>query len=117
MRQSIMLLPVFSIVVLMIFPAYAAVESVSLEKSFYTDEESMVFVGIEDTGKKSVFVVIRGPGGDYIGMFSDPASDSDGAFSTIARPVDNYFKSSGIYNATAFTDDQKEEDAAAKAST
>ncbi|MBA4453173.1 MAG: hypothetical protein H2B03_08445, partial [Nitrosopumilaceae archaeon] len=105
-----MLLPVFSLVVMMIFPAYGAVESVSLEKSFYTDEELMVFVGTEDSGKKSVFVIIRGPGGDFIGMFSDPASDNDGAFSTIARPVENYFTSSGTYNATAFTDDQKEED-------
>ena len=31
-------------------------------------------------------------------------------FSTIPRPVENFFKSSGIYNATAFTDDQKEKD-------
>jgi hypothetical protein len=108
MHKNLMIFSVFSLVVLMIFPAYAAVESVSLEKSFYTDEELMTFVGIEETGKKSVFVVIRGPGGDYVGMFSDPASDADGSFSTIARPVENFFKSSGTYNATAFTDDQKE---------
>ena len=105
-----MVFSVFSLVILMIFPAYAAVESVSLEKGFYTDEESMVFVGTEDSGKKSVFIVIRGPGGDYIGMFSDPASDNDGSFKTIPRPVENYFRSSGTYNATAFTDDQKETD-------
>jgi hypothetical protein len=105
-----MIFSVFSLVVLMIFPAYAAVDSVSLEKSFYTDEELLTFVGIEETGKKSVFVVIRGPGGDFVGMLSDPASDADGSFSTIERPVENYFISSGLYNATAFTDDQHEKD-------
>ena len=110
MLKKLMIFSVFSLVVLMIFPAYAAVNSVSLEKSFYTDEELLTFVGIEETGKKSVFVVIRGPGGDYVGMFSDPASDADGAFSTISRPVENFFKSSGTYNATAFTDDQNEKD-------
>ena len=105
-----MFFSVFSLVFLMIFPAYAAVESVSLEKSFYTDEESMVFVGVEDTGKKSVFIVIRGPGGNYIDMVSDPASDNDGSFSTFPRAVEKFFTSGGTYNATAFTDDQKEKD-------
>jgi hypothetical protein len=110
MLKNLMLFSVFSLVVLMIFPAYAAVDSVSLEKAFYTNEELMTFVGVEETGKKSVFVVVRGPGGDYVGMFSDPASDADGLFSTIARPVENFFKSRGTYNATAFTDDQNEKD-------
>ncbi len=105
-----MLFPIFSLVVLMIFPAYAAVDSVSLEKSFYTNEESLTFVGVEDSGKKSVFVVVRGPGGDYIGMFSDPVSDNDGSFSTIPRSVESFFKIRGTYNATAFTDDQNEKD-------
>jgi len=110
MRKGLMLFPIFSLVVLMIFPAYAAVDSVSLEKAFYTNEESLIFVGVEDAGKKSVFVIVRGPGGDYIGMFSDPASDNDGSFSTIPRSVESFFKIRGTYNATAFTDDQNEKD-------
>jgi hypothetical protein len=105
-----MLIPIFSLVVLMIFPAHAAVDSLSLEKSFYTNEESLTFVGVEDEGKKSVFVIIRGPGGNYIGMFSDPTSDNDGSFSTIPRSVESFFKIRGVYNATAFTDDQNEKD-------
>ena len=70
----------------MIFPAYSVVDSVSLEKSFYTDEELLTFVGTEETGKKSVFVVIRGPGGDFIGMLSDPSSD---ACKDIYREIEN----------------------------
>jgi len=110
MLKNLMLFSVFSLVVFMIFPAYAAVDSLALEKGFYTDEESMVFVGVEDAGKQSVFVVIRGPGGDYINMVSDPSSDSDGSFSTIPRAVEDFFTSSGIYNATAFTANENEKD-------
>ena len=105
-----MFFSIFLLIILMIFPAYAAVDSVSLEKTFYTNEESLTFVGVEDAGKKSVFVIVRGPGGDYIGMFSDPVSDNDGSFSTIPRSVESFFKIRGTYNATAFTDDQNEKD-------
>jgi len=105
-----MVFSVFSLVIAMIFPAYAAVESFSLEKGFYTNEEQLVFVGVEDSGKKSVFIIVRGPSGNYIDMFADPASDNDGSFSTIPKVVEDYFSTSGIYNATAFTDDQNEKD-------
>ena len=110
MLRNLMIFSVFSLVVLMIFPAYAAVDSFSLEKGFYTDEEQLVFVGIEEVGKKSVFIIVRGPSGNYIGMFSDPASDNDGSFSTIPRVVETFFSNNGIYNATAFTDDENEKD-------
>ncbi|MFZ9006178.1 MAG: Ig domain-containing protein, partial [Nitrosopumilaceae archaeon] len=109
MLRNLTVFSVFSLVILMIFPAYAAVESINFEKSFYTDEENFTFVGIADGGS-SVFVIIHGPGGGFAGMASDPVIDGDGSFATIPRPVDNFFKSSGTYNATAFTDDQKEEE-------
>ncbi len=110
MRKNLLVFSVFSLVTLMIFPAHAAVNSVGLEKAFYTDEESIVFTGVEDAGKKSVFVVIRGPGGNYIDMVSDPSSDADGTFSTIPREVSKFFKFSGTYNATAFTGDQNQDE-------
>jgi len=103
-----MFFSVFSLIVLMIFPAYAAVDSVSLEKSFYTNEESIVFVGVEESGKKSVFVVIRGPSGKYIDIVAAPLSDIDGQFSTFPRAVEKLFTSKGTYNATAFTDQQSD---------
>ncbi len=108
MLKNLLVFSVFALIVLMIFPAYAAVESFSLERGFYTNEEDLVFVGVEKEGKKSVFIIIRDPSGEYIGMFSDPSSDVDGSFSTIPRTVETFFTSSGIYNATAFTDDQNE---------
>ena len=109
--QQLLLFSVFSLVMLMIFPAYAAVESISLEEPYYTDEQSFSFVGVDDSSEKQpIFVIIRGPGGNFIDMVSDLSSDNDGTFTTIGRVVEKIFSSSGIYNATAFADDQKEKD-------
>ena len=109
MQRKLAVFAVFSLFALMMVPAYANVSSVSLIKSFYTEEENIAFEGTETTGQQSVFVIIRDPSGEFQGMVSDPVSDPDGMFSTIPRPVDSYFRSVGIYNATAFTDEQKEE--------
>ena len=65
MLQNLMFFSIFSLIVLMIFPAYAAVDSVSLEKSFYTNEELLTFVGVEEEGRKAVFVIVRGPSGNF----------------------------------------------------
>ena len=79
----------FTSAVLLLFiisPAYAEVTDVSLQKSFYTDEEGVVFEGTESVGGQSVFVIIRSSSGGYIGMVSDPTSGSDKKFSTIPEP-------------------------------
>ena len=86
------------------------VNSLSLEKSFYTNEESMVFVGVEGTGTRSVFVTIRDSSENFVALVSDPASDNDGSFSTIPRIVENIFTTIGMYTATAFTDMETEND-------
>jgi hypothetical protein len=80
----------------------------SLEKSFYTTDESFKFIGTQD-GKEVVFIIIRDASGSFKGMLSDPRQ-YQGEFSAIPRPVTNFFASEGMYNATAFTDDQKEKD-------
>ena len=57
----------------MMAPAYASVTvtSMSLEKSFYTTDESFKFIGTLN-GTDSVFIIIRDAGGDFKGMLSDP---------------------------------------------
>ncbi|KAF6247016.1 hypothetical protein C6990_06815 [Nitrosopumilus sp. b3] len=89
-------------------PAYANVTSMSLEKGFYTTDESFKLIGTQD-GKETVFIIIRDAGGNFKGMLSDPSPDQ-GEFTAIPRPVPNFFTSEGIYNATAFVDSQKEEE-------
>ena len=96
---------VFSLFVLMMVPAYASVTSISLAKNFYTADEKFGFVGTLN-GTDTVYVIIHNSGGNFQGMLSDPLSTDE--FNVIPKPVSDYFKSSGIYNATAFTD--KEED-------
>ena len=91
----------------MVVPAYADVTSMKLEKNFYVNEESFRFIGTQE-GENIVYVIIRDAGGNYKGMLSDPTRDLD--FSVIPRPVTNFFKSEGTYNATAFTDDQQEDE-------
>ena len=95
---------------ILLIPANADVASLSLENPSYTNDEMITFVGMEEDGKKSVFVIIRDPVGDFVGVVSDPASDNDGNFVTIPRDVSLFFTSGGIYTATAFTQDQREED-------
>ncbi len=101
---------VFSIITLMIVPAYGEVISLDLEKISYKTTEKFAFIGKEENGAKPIFVTIRNPSGGFAGMLADPISDAEGNFLTIPRPVDDFFTSQGIYNATAFTEDQNEKD-------
>jgi len=106
MLTKLAILIVFGISLVIITPAHADVESISLGKSFYIDEEKIEFVGTEEDGHQQVSVVIK-RGGTTIMMLGDPSSDEDGSFSTIPRPVDDIFRSSGAYEAIAFTSTQK----------
>ena len=111
MRIELAVFLMFSLSVLMIAPAYASVTSLSLENNSYTKDEKPVFIGNEQEGNKSVFVIVYDSAGDSKGMLSDPSSENDGTFSTLPREtVSKIFNSKGLYNATAFTVDQKVED-------
>ena len=71
MQRKLGLFSIFSLLILMMVPAYAEVTSLSLEKSFYTIDENFTIIGIQD-GKEIVYVVIRDGNGNYKGMVSDP---------------------------------------------
>ena len=105
MRTGFGLFAVFSLFILVANPAFADVTSLELGRIFYTDNESMAFIGTQD-GKEAVYVVIKNPSGNFKGMLSDPTPEQ-GLFSVIPRPVSSFFVGEGIYNATAFTDTQK----------
>ena len=110
MKTQLAISGIFLLLTVMLVPAYAEVNSFDLAKNFYTDEEGFIFEGTSDSNKASVFVIIRDEDGDYKGMVSDPSSDDDGSFQTIGRQVEDIFSRSGVYFATAFTDDEKEKD-------
>ena len=106
MRTQVGILAVFSLFFLMLSPAYASVTSMSLEKSFYTEDENMVFIGTQNA-TDVIFVIIRDSNGNFEGMLSDP-TPQQGEFSVIPRQTSNFFENTGIYNATAFADTEKE---------
>ena len=109
MLAKLALLIVIGISLILVTPAYADVKSLSLGKSFYTDDEKIVFEGTEEDGRQQVAVAIK-KDGDTVMLLGDPASDADGAFTTIPRSVEDIFSSKGIYEAIAFTSSQKIED-------
>ncbi len=90
----------------MLSPAYASVSSMSLEKNFYTEDENLVFIGTQNA-TDVIFVIIRDSHGNFEGMLSDP-TPQQGEFSVIPRQASNFFQNTGIYNATAFSDTEKE---------
>jgi len=99
-RTKVGLISVFSLIILMIVPAYANVTSIELGKSFYTVDEKISFLGTESEGSVLVNVIVRDPNGKskLVGGFSDP----EGGFETISQSVESIFSLVGIYNATAF---------------
>ncbi|MBS3921813.1 MAG: putative Ig domain-containing protein [Nitrosarchaeum sp.] len=109
MRIELAVFLIFSLSVLMVVPAYADVTSLSLGENTYPKDGKFIFIGNENEGSTSVFVIVRDSIGEFMGMLSDPTSDNDGTFSTLPRDVSQFFKTKGFFNATAFTDDQKEE--------
>ena len=106
MLTRLAILIVFGISLVIITPAYADVESISLGKAFYIDDEKIEFVGTEEDGNQQVSVVIKRDG-STITMLGNTSSDKDGAFFTIPRPVDDIFRSTGEYEVIAFTSTQK----------
>ena len=94
MRNSLAGFAVFSLFVLMMVPAYAgvAVTSMSLEKSFYTTDESFSFIGTLN-GTEAVYVIIR-EGAKYAGQLADPNAIDE--FDVIPRSVSDVFKNKGI---------------------
>ena len=101
----------FILFMFMTIPTFAAtgVQTLSLEKSFYTNVESIKFIGTEnDEGTSMVTVVIYNPTGKNVGLLS--AFSIDGTFETVPSKVDNIFSSQGIYEAIGFTINQQVSD-------
>jgi len=107
-RTKVGVFAIFSLFVLMMSPAYANVTSIELGKSLYTIDEKISFFGTESEGSVLVNVIIRDSFGKskLLGGFSDP----EGGFVIIPQSIESIFSLVGIYNATAFTGDQREEE-------
>ncbi len=93
---------ILSLFLIMVVPVYAEVSEFSIEKIFYTNDEGVVFVGTEDEGRKMVTVLMTDPKGKE-SMLVSAMSNSDGAFETEPKNVDDFFSIIGTYQFTALT--------------
>ena len=86
---------------IMLAPVYAEVTEFSIEKNFYTIDEGIVFVGIEDEGNKMINVIMVDPN-EKESYLVGAMSNSEGKFKTMPKNIDDFFSIIGTYQFTAF---------------
>jgi len=97
---------VFSLIILMMVPAYADVTSFKTDKSIYSIGDKIVFFGTSNDPGEIVNVVIHNPFGD-VASFRSGITNSTGHFSLVPLTADKkLFDKSGTYEATAFGNTQ-----------
>ena len=79
MKTKLVGLGIFSLFSIMLIPAYAEITEFSIEKSFYTIDERIVFVGITDEKNAMINIVIENPN-EKESYFIGARSNSNGEF-------------------------------------
>ncbi len=82
-------------------PVYAEVTEFSIEKSFYTIDEGVVFEGTANEANTMINVVMENPNGKESYLVG-AMSNSEGQFKTMPKNVDDNFSTIGTYQFTAF---------------
>ena len=93
---------ILSLFLIMLVPVYGEITEFSIEKKFYTINEGIVFVGIEDEGNKMINVIMVDPNGKESYLVGE-MSNSEGKFETMPKNVNDFFSIIGTYQFTAFT--------------
>ena len=102
MKIKIASLGILSLFLIMVMPAYAEVTEFSIEKSFYTSEEGIVFVGTTNEKNTMINIIIENPN-QKESYFIGTTSNSNGEFKTTPKNVSDFFSVIGTYQFTAFT--------------
>ena len=85
-----MSLGIFSLFFIMTIPVYAEVTEFSIEKSFYTIDEGIVFVGTTSESDSMINIVMENPNGKE-SYFIGARSNSQATFETVPKNVSDYF--------------------------
>ena len=93
---------ILSLFLIMLVPVYAEITEFSIGKNFYTIDEGIVFVGIEDEGNKMINVIMVDPNGKESYLVGG-MSNLEGKFETMPKNVDDFFSIIGTYQFTVFT--------------
>ena len=102
MKIKLVGLGTLSLFLMMLIPAYAEITEFSIEKSFYTIDEGIVFVGTTDERNSMINIVVENPNTKE-SYFIGAISNSDGVFETKPKNVSDFFSIIGTYQFTAFT--------------
>ncbi|MDC0209386.1 hypothetical protein OAJ90_07135, partial [Nitrosopumilus sp.] len=102
MKIKLIGLGTISLFLIMLIPAYAEVTEFSIEKSFYTIDEGIVFVGTTNEKNSMVNIVIENPNKKE-SYFVGATSDSNKEFKTVPKNVNSFFSVIGTYQFTAFS--------------
>ena len=81
---------ILSLFFVIMVPVYAEITEFSIEKSFYTVEEGIVFVGTTDEKNTMINVVLENPN-QKESYFIGARSNSEGIFETMPKNVSDYF--------------------------
>jgi len=103
------LFAVFSLIILMIIPAYADVDKAEIDpEKFEIDDKFTISGTVSDAEKVLLLASLKGPNGEKLvrNGWSDP-----GTFSFVAIDAGLIFKSEGEYTIQVFTEFQKVENA------
>ena len=93
---------IFSLFLIMLLPVYAEVTEISIENNFYTVDQGITFLGMENEGSKMINVLMINPNGKE-SYFVGAMSNSEGVFKTVPKKVDDFFSIIGTYQFVAFT--------------
>lgn len=89
------------LIISMIIPVHANVQSVKTDRQYYVGDATIVFTGtIEDEDNGLVTIVINDPTGEFV-MLTQGYPNEDNTFE-IKVSTESKFSSQGTYNATAF---------------
>ena len=102
MKTKLLGLGTLSLFLIMLIPAYAEITEFGIEKSFYTNEEGIAFVGTTSESDSMINVVMENPNGKE-SYFIGARSNSDDVVKTTPKNVSDYFSIIGTYQFTAFT--------------
>ena len=98
---------VFSLILLMIMPAYGDVTSLKTDKSVYSIDDKITFSGTSDNPGELVHISIKNSFGNVV-HFRSGVTNSTGHFSLVPILADDQiFDKSGTFEVTAFGDTQQ----------
>jgi len=107
MRTKVGLFSVFSLIILMIIPAYADVDIATIDKETFTINDKFTISGtVSDVERVTLAAVMIGPSGEKL---NKNTFSYQGEFSFIPIDAGLLFESKGTYTINVFTENQSSE--------